>query len=270
VPGSARSSRTRSATAPGDTPEVTAQAICRQVVSLTSVLAAHFYLFELDERAQSIGFVVEAIRPTAAAVRIPTRSADPRAGRRSPWIEPGSANPRARMSSSWRAWASLCCVRPCDTASAHRSALRIHGRISQEVASPRYCRPSRSSPTWPGGHRTGRGRADRAWARRDHIAGIIERRDFRPVFQPIVELASNEIVATSAHALWRGTNPEFCSRGRRGRTRGGAGDCTLRLPLRPRGFATVRMAQPERVAELILRASHWALSRRKPRRIVVE
>src|ERR1035437_1684279 len=42
----------------GDTPEGTAQAICRQVVSFSGIVAAHFYLFELDERAESIGFVV--------------------------------------------------------------------------------------------------------------------------------------------------------------------------------------------------------------------
>src|ERR1035437_6524872 len=42
----------------GDSPEATAQAICRQIVNFTDVVAAHFYLFELDGRAQSIGFVV--------------------------------------------------------------------------------------------------------------------------------------------------------------------------------------------------------------------
>jgi hypothetical protein len=35
----------------GDTPEVTAQAICRRVVTLTGVMAAQLSLFELDGRA---------------------------------------------------------------------------------------------------------------------------------------------------------------------------------------------------------------------------
>jgi len=43
----------------GDTPEATAQAICRRVVTLTGVMAAQLSLFELDGRAWPIGFVVE-------------------------------------------------------------------------------------------------------------------------------------------------------------------------------------------------------------------
>src|ERR1035437_3954555 len=43
----------------GDTPEATARAICRRVVSLTGVVAAPLALFELDGRAWPIGFVVE-------------------------------------------------------------------------------------------------------------------------------------------------------------------------------------------------------------------
>src|ERR1035437_6102326 len=43
----------------GDTPEATAQAICRRVVNLTGVTAAQLALFELEGHARAIGFVVE-------------------------------------------------------------------------------------------------------------------------------------------------------------------------------------------------------------------
>jgi len=43
---------------PGDTPEATAQAICRQVVTLAGIEAAQLLLFGLDGHTSPIGFVI--------------------------------------------------------------------------------------------------------------------------------------------------------------------------------------------------------------------
>ena len=71
------------------TPEATAQAICRQVMSLTGVTSAQFYLFELDGRAMPIGFVVDG-QPDPPLRRLPalrSRHLRERAAQ-GPWIEP--------------------------------------------------------------------------------------------------------------------------------------------------------------------------------------
>ena len=71
------------------TPEATAQAICRQVMSLTGVTSAQLYLFELDGHAMPIGFVV-AGQPDPPLLRLPaqrSRHLRERAAQ-GPWIEP--------------------------------------------------------------------------------------------------------------------------------------------------------------------------------------
>ena len=78
----------------GDTPEATAQAICRRVVSLTGVVAAQLALFELDGRAWPIGFVVEG-QPDPLLRRLPeqrSRHLRERAAEGS-WIEPWMNRP---------------------------------------------------------------------------------------------------------------------------------------------------------------------------------
>ena len=78
----------------GDTPEVTARAICRQVVSLTGVVAAQLALFELDGRLWPIGFVVEG-QPDPELRSLPeqrSRHLRERAAE-GPWIEPWVSRP---------------------------------------------------------------------------------------------------------------------------------------------------------------------------------
>src|ERR1035437_948365 len=78
----------------GDTPEATAQAICRRVVSLTGVVAAQLSLFDLDRRAWPIGFVVED-KPDPPLRRLPeqrSRHLRERAAEGS-WIEPWMNRP---------------------------------------------------------------------------------------------------------------------------------------------------------------------------------
>jgi DNA-binding response OmpR family regulator len=43
---------------PADSPEATAQAVCRQVLRLSGVTAAQLFIFELDGRAAPIGFAI--------------------------------------------------------------------------------------------------------------------------------------------------------------------------------------------------------------------
>jgi EAL domain-containing protein (putative c-di-GMP-specific phosphodiesterase class I) len=72
-----------------DTPEVTAQAICRQVVRWSEVNAATVFIFELDGRAMPIGFIV-ADQPDPPLRRLPHQRSEHLRDRASegPWIEP--------------------------------------------------------------------------------------------------------------------------------------------------------------------------------------
>ena len=71
------------------TPEATAQAVCRQVMSLTGVTSAQFFLFELDGRALPIGFVV-AGQDDPPLRRLPAQRSRHLYERamEGPWIEP--------------------------------------------------------------------------------------------------------------------------------------------------------------------------------------
>jgi len=73
----------------GDTPEATAQAICRRVVTLTGVVAAHLSLFGLDGRALPIGFVVTG-QSDPPLRRLPAQQSRHLRERATegPWIEP--------------------------------------------------------------------------------------------------------------------------------------------------------------------------------------
>jgi two-component system sensor histidine kinase/response regulator len=56
----------------GDTPEATAQTICRQVLNLTGVTAAQLLIFELDGRAMTTGFAISG-HPDPPLLRLPRR-----------------------------------------------------------------------------------------------------------------------------------------------------------------------------------------------------
>ena len=78
----------------GDTPEATAQAVCRQVLNLSGTAAAQLLLFELDGRAGAIGFAV-AGQPDPPLRRLSldrTQWYRTRA-EKGPWIESWQAQP---------------------------------------------------------------------------------------------------------------------------------------------------------------------------------
>ena len=197
----------------GDTPEVKAQAICRQVVSLTGVLAAHLCLFEFDGRAQSIGFVI-AGQADPPLQRVPSRRSQQLRARAAegPWIEPWVSQP----SRSYNGLLSGLGVHAVASAPVRHGRLLI-GLLSiyaagsvQEVAVTEAL-PALAEFANLAGAVIGRDVAERTeiGRGRSRIAGIIARREFHPVFQPIVDLATNSVVGYEALTRFAdGSNPE--------------------------------------------------------------
>jgi len=198
----------------GDTPEATAQAICRRVVSLTGVKAAGLFLFELDARAWPIGFVVEGA-PDSPLRRLPfqrSRHLHERAAE-GPWIEPWVNRP-------WHPYNRLL-----NSLGVHAVAYAPVRHEQQLIGLLLTCaKESAQEPVVAevlpalveaadlAGALIGRDVAERTEARRgrDHISGIIASRAFHPVFQPIVELKRNAIVGYEALTRFNdGANPEL-------------------------------------------------------------
>jgi EAL domain-containing protein (putative c-di-GMP-specific phosphodiesterase class I)/FixJ family two-component response regulator len=74
---------------PGDTPEATAQAICRHVIRLSGMTAAQIFIFELDGRAMPIGFTLAGAADPPLR-RLGSERSEHLRGRAAegPWIEP--------------------------------------------------------------------------------------------------------------------------------------------------------------------------------------
>jgi PAS domain S-box-containing protein len=196
-----------------DTPEATAQAICRQVVAFTGVVAAHFYLFELDGRAQSIGFVVagQSNPPLQRFASQRTQQVRERAAE-GPWIEPWASQPSRSYNELLKVLDvhSVACA-PVRYGQLLIGLLSVYAEASvQEVAVTEVLSALAEFADLAGaviGHdvveRTEAGRG------RDHIADVIARGAFGPVFQPIVDLRRDEIVGYEALTRFTdGTNPE--------------------------------------------------------------
>jgi PAS domain S-box-containing protein len=198
----------------GDTPQATAQAICRQVVSLTGVRTAGLFLFELDGRAWPIGFVVEG-QPDPPLRRLPfqrSRHLLERAAE-GPWIEPWVNRP-------WHPYNQL--LNDLGVHAVAYAPVRHDGRLigllmvdagtsAQEIAVAEVVPPLVEFADLAGAL-IGREVAERTEARRgrDHILGIIGNRAFGSVFQPIVELKRNAIVGYEALTRFNdGANPEL-------------------------------------------------------------
>src|ERR1035437_6178912 len=177
---------------PGDTPEVTAQAICRQVVSFTGVVAAHFCLFELDGRAQSIGYVV-AGQADPSLLRIPLRRSQQLRERAAggPWIAPWVARPSRSYNELLKGLNvhSVACA-PVRYVQLLIGLLSVYAEVSvQEVAVTEVLSALAEFADLAGAV-IGRDVAERTEAGRgrDHIADVIARRAFGPVFKPIADL----------------------------------------------------------------------------------
>jgi PAS domain S-box-containing protein len=197
----------------GDTPEATAQAICRRVVSLTGVVAAQFSLFDLDRRAWPIGFVVED-QPDPPLRRLPeqrSRHLRERAAEGS-WIEPWinrPSHPYNHLLNGLGVHAFACA--PVRHDQQLIGLLGIYTTGSVEDVTVTGSLPALVEFADLAGALIGRDVAERieAGRGRDHIADVIARRAFRPVFQPIVDLVRNVIVGYEALTRFTdGANPE--------------------------------------------------------------
>ncbi len=186
----------------GDSPELTAQAICRQVVSLADAVKAQIFLFELDGRARPIG-TVEAGEPDQ-----PLRSLPPQRSRHlreraaeGPWIEPWVNRPwhpynklLGRLGLKSVAYAPI------------RHGDQLIGLLI--VDSPTAVSEGALVEVLPAlvefadldGSHIGSLVVERTETQRasQRIAAIIERRAFLPVFQPIVDLEANAVVGFEA------------------------------------------------------------------------
>ena len=198
---------------PGDTPEATAQAICRQVANLSGISAAQLLFFERDGRAMPMGFVV-AGRPDPPMQRLVyqrSRQLQKRAAH-GPWVEPWQnlqGHPFDQLVQGVGARSlgyapvrysqelvGLLVVQATDTVD----------RSSVSEALPALVAFADLAGALLGREVAGRGHAE---LRREHIAEIITHRSFRPVFQPILDLSLNEIVGYEALTRFTdGSDPE--------------------------------------------------------------
>ena len=198
---------------PGDTPEATAQAICRQVVSLTGIAAAQLLLFELGGRAMPIGFVV-AGRPDPPLRRLSYQRSRQLRSRAAvgPWIEPWTNRQRRPNDELFGGPGSTSfAFAPVSADGRLVGLLAIQATNAIHKTAAGEALPALVEFADLAGALIGRDVAERTEAgrSRDLIAAIIAARAFAPVFQPIVDLARNEIVGYEALSRFAdGANPE--------------------------------------------------------------
>lgn len=187
---------------PGDTPEATAQAVCRQVLSLTGVSAAELLIFGLDGRAVPIGFTVEGeadpplrTLPYERSQHVRDRAAE------GPWIEswvdrPG--HPYNELLAGFGAHLVACA--PMRSDGALIGLLVVDAAESVDEATLSESLGALVEFANLAAALIGREVAQRTEAReaREHILGIIAAGAFQPVFQPIVDLESKAVVGYEA------------------------------------------------------------------------
>jgi PAS domain S-box-containing protein len=197
----------------GDTPEATAQAICRQIINLAGIKAAHISLFEPDGSALPIGFAVVGrvdpiLRkpPSQRSQELHDRSLD------GPWIEPWTrrrGNPYNQILGGLGSHSVV--YAPV------RGNRQLIGLLSVDAVG--FKDASGVSELLPAvvefadlaGALIGRDVNERAemGRGRDRISDIIEQRAFHPVFQPILEIVRRRIVGYEALTRFdNGSNPE--------------------------------------------------------------
>lgn len=198
---------------PGDTPEATAQAICRQVIRLSGVTAAQIFIFELDGRAMPIGFTV-AGGADPPLERLPAERSQHLRGRAAegPWIEPWI--PR-----SWhpyndlltRLGPHLVAYAPVRSSTTLIGLLVIDAAESVNESSLTESLPALVEFADLAAALIGRDVAERTQASvaREHILAIIENAAFESVFQPIIDLRNDAVIGYEGLTRFTdGVNPE--------------------------------------------------------------
>jgi PAS domain S-box-containing protein len=196
-----------------DTPEATAMAICRQVASLTGITAAQLFIFELDSRAMPLGFVVPG-QQDPPLVRLPyerSRELHDRADQ-GPWIEPWVDRP-------WHpdhvvvagVGVHLAAYAPIHYDGELVGLLVIDALGSTDGSVLTDSLPSLVEFADLAGALIGRDVNERSEVHRarETVRSIIDRGEFRPVFQPIVDLRRARVVGYEALTrFFDGTPPD--------------------------------------------------------------
>lgn len=186
----------------GAAPEVTAQAICRQVVDLPGLVKSQIFLFDLDGRARPIGTVVSG-EPDPPLRTLPlqrSRHLRDRAAE-GPWVEPWVSRP-------WHPYNQL--LTALGVQSVGYAPIRHDDRLIGLliVDSPQPVGEGTMVEVLPaivefadlaGSHIGGLVAERHANQRaRQRISTIIDRQAFRPVFQPIVDITGGAVVGYEA------------------------------------------------------------------------
>jgi PAS domain S-box-containing protein len=186
----------------GDTPEATAQAICRQVLTLPGVVSAQIFLFDLEGRAAPIGFVV-AGDPDPPLRPLPLERSRHLQGRATegPWIEPWVNRPGHPYNQLLTALGvHLAAYVPIRHEDRLIGLLIVDSPASGGIATLTEELPALVEFAELTGSRIGRVVAERSEIRkvRKRLTEIIDGHAFHPVFQPIVDLADDSIVGFEA------------------------------------------------------------------------
>ncbi|MGZ6214019.1 MAG: EAL domain-containing protein, partial [Candidatus Limnocylindria bacterium] len=183
---------------PGDTPEATAQAICRHVMSLSGVTAAQIFIFELDGRANPISFTV-AGQPDPPLRRLPLQRSQHLHDRAAegPWIEPWSPKPGHPYDELLTGLGvHLVAYAPVRFNSELIGLLVADAGESVTEAALAESLAGLVESADLAGALVGRDVAERTKAHgaREKIHNVIDRRAFGPVFQPILDLEKGRVV----------------------------------------------------------------------------
>ncbi len=184
------------------TPEATAQAVCRQVMSLTGVTSAQFFLFELDGGATPIGFVV-AGQPDPPLLRLPADRSRHLRDRASegPWIEPWVNRP-SHPYNELLTGLGVHSVAYAPVRHDQRliGVLVIDAQDGIDAAALSEALPALVEFADLAGALIGRTVDERTevTVRRDLIRATITGQAFHPVFQPIVDIERDVVVGYEA------------------------------------------------------------------------
>ena len=198
---------------PDASPEDTAQAICRKVASLNGIAAAQILMFELDGRALPLGQVVAGREdpslsqlPYQIGRRLHARAVD------GPWLEPWT-NRQGREYNQLvdSAGPSALAYSPVRYGERLIGLLAVQSIDVTNKGAVADLLPTIIEFADLAGALIGAELAVRidAQSGRDHVAGIIARGEFVPVFQPIVDILLDKVVGYEALTRFTdGSDPE--------------------------------------------------------------
>jgi PAS domain S-box-containing protein len=184
------------------TPEATAQAVCRQVMSLTGVTSAQFFLFEPDGQAMPIGFVV-AGQPDPPLLRLPPQRSRHlhHQSAQGPWIEPWINRPSHPYNQLLNGLGvHSVAYAPVRHDQRLIGVLVIDAQDGVDAVALGEALPALVEFADLAGALIGRTVDERAEVvfRRDTIRAIIANQAFHPVFQPIVDIERDVTVGYEA------------------------------------------------------------------------